>query len=438
MLRRISNPGSNDGLTLIEVAFALVIFGLLLTGFIVVYNQYREQQKIVTTQGNLLMIQSALQKYVANNGHYPRPAQRTLPLTNASAGIEIPYTGAPADYAAWLANLPICIYLTTTVCRTPSYVAGQTVLIGDVPFATLGLPVDFIADGYGYKYTYAITERLTRAATFADDGGLIKVIDESGQDYQGTSSNVHYVIYSHGQNARGAFSLDGKQVTRCTTAVGANGERKNCDNNAEFQSNYGFSASETGADGQPRLIYARQQVLGDTNRYYDDYMVFATRVTTDIWSRLAPAPGQPANTLSNSSGNVRIGGSGPPLAKLDVKGDAQAETLNVIRLCDAPADTGAQPCHPLGQLPVGANENLNYRQFNPAAIGGVADAPNYAGQPGAGIICKNRVPMEGIENANEICALHIPISNYLLGDCPEGQYALGTTSTGQLLCALPP
>ena len=415
------NLKNNSGITLIEVAILILILGLIAVPMIKIYQVYREDELSRRTEGNPIVIQSALQKYVLRTGRYPRPALRNLPFADPDFGTE--YTGAIA----------VCTPGTGVVCRAAGFRDVQpvdgvndNVLIGDVPYAELGLPLYYYTDGYGTKFTYAVTESLTATASFADANGVIKLEHRIvGQDRVGTASNVHYVIVSHGQNQKGSFAEGGILIESC---VGVGRELENCDNDGLFTDNFDFIGVA------PNIVYTKYIAEGGAADYYDDNVVYSVTTATDIWTRTVGTP----DIYSRNAGNIRMGaGTAPgasvnPTARLHVMGDVKTQTVEVNRLCD---QTG---CPAEGSAAGLAAPAYKPNVFTPSVIAGSINVDNES-LPGGGISCDD-TGLVGISNSDENCSAGLisvtPATGTALGSCATG-WPTGTDASGQFTCGTP-
>ncbi len=170
----MANRNKRDGFSLIEVAIGLLIIGIIIGPMINEWGVYKKQQEYAVSTGNIATIKTALQKYVLNTGTYPAPADPGLASSNANYGKETSLT-----LAALL--LVACAPDKTVVCKATGYRntdgtgGNDPVLIGDLPFATIGLPKNYAVDGYGRKFTYAVSGNLTDkyAGAFGDGNGVI-------------------------------------------------------------------------------------------------------------------------------------------------------------------------------------------------------------------------------------------------------------------------
>ena len=182
-----------DGFSLIEVAIGLLIIGLIIGPMMMQYGSWKNSQKIDLSKGNEDTVKSALMQYALNKGCYPLPAIPSVNSTSVNFGQETVARAAATPCATLtagqLAAIPACGGNDTVVCQSPCTAGAPSttcvggvpvILIGDVPFATLGLPKEFDIDGFGRKFTYAVSINLTQSATFNNDQGAVKVADLGG------------------------------------------------------------------------------------------------------------------------------------------------------------------------------------------------------------------------------------------------------------------
>lgn len=410
------------GFTLLEVAIGLIILGLLTTPAIHLYRLYVIDKTRQQSDGHLIVIQSALQKFAIRNGRYPVPAAFNLGPGDTGFGRE--YTG----------TINNCTIGMDTVCRTTGHrnmvppAGNDPVLVGTVPFAALGLPLRYARDGYLRKFTYAVTESLTATASFADGNGVIRILDRTGASAPDVADNAHYALVAHGADGKGAFNLNGTLNAPCTAALGA--DTINCSNSATFNTNFEYVGVA------PDINYRRQEYTPAGALHYDDYVRYTTTTTRDTWTQTANLP----DIYSRNSGNVRIGpGVGLPTIKVQVMGNVRANQLNTTRLCAyAGCDT---PGSVTGLFAPAWPPNV----FLPEILGGYPN-PNNAGKAGGGINCGDK-GMTGIANSSEICGFNSFSTGFTLGPtcaacasglvCPTGTWARGTDASGHLVCVMP-
>ncbi len=417
---------SARGFTLIEVAIGMAVIGLLMVPFAQLYHAQKMDKEIVASRDNLATISGALNKFVTKTGRYPLPAVRNIPAGGLNFGRE--YTGT-------LAAIPTCTVGNTTLCRTPGFKdvnpvnsVMDPVLIGDLPFATLGLPKRFVLDASKNRFTYAVTESLTASATFNESAGVIKVVDLSGADHSNTASDLHYVVVSHGKNQRGAVSLNGTIPVPCT---GTGRDITNCNNDASFNSNFHWAPPLP----DPTSKYVRSSSLVPGTGYFDDFLVFEKTVGGDIWNKVSS--GTPSIFTRGTSARVRIGpGSGIPVTRLDVMGAAgnpghvKALQVDTNRLCIFSG------CAAAGSTSGLAAPAYLPNVFTPSIIAGPINTAN-AQKAGGGIYCGNKA-LTGILNANERCNYNAFPAGISVTSCTvAGTYPAGIDASGNLICVIP-
>lgn len=196
---------SNQGFTLIEVAIVLIIGSIIIVSLLnyVATSLKNAQQK--ETANKMELIQTELGLFLERNGRLPCPALMTAAADTAGFGVE------------------------QDTCT------GTGVTEGAVPVRTLNLPDNMIFDSYRNRFIYAVTDRLTREATYSATGGAITVQDTNGNNVILPAGQAQYVIVSPGKNSFGGTNaLTGALGAPCTSAP-AN-EQANCDGNATFVS----------------------------------------------------------------------------------------------------------------------------------------------------------------------------------------------------------
>jgi prepilin-type N-terminal cleavage/methylation domain-containing protein len=305
-----------DGFSLIEVAVGMLIIGILIGPMFDQWNQYKLSQEYAVTNGNIAMVETALQRYVLNNGAYPAPAD---PGDNESAA------GYGMESTVALGAFPACVIDDGVACQTTiNTTGGNPVLIGVVPFATLGLPQLYAIDGYGMLMTYAVTANLTdkyvpAQGPFVNGNGAIQITDSTGNLVPppgGTLiTNAQFIIVSHGVDRVGAFSQQGVQNNFC---FGVSADITNCNNDGIFNNNYG---AYTDTNGQPQ--YGRLELDPPGPQHYDDYVGWTTTMSGNLWVQEANT----TNVLNNNGGNVKVAPAGSvgivaPQAALDIRGVA--------------------------------------------------------------------------------------------------------------------
>lgn len=188
----------NRGFSLVEMAVALLIVGLLLGGLLGSVGALEKRQRAAGTEAQLEEARDALVAFAVANRRLPCPANPATPDTVAGAGLE---------------NAP-----------TPAGCTGGA--SGVLPWATLGLPA---SDAWGRRFTYRVSAAFSRTVPAFD---LASLGDNVVRNAAGVvlASEVPAVILSHGENARGSRGPGG-----AVAPVGTDlREQENADGDADF------------------------------------------------------------------------------------------------------------------------------------------------------------------------------------------------------------
>ena len=244
------------GFTLLELSIALVIIAII-TGI----SAYMGTAVIATarlsaTQQRMKAIDQALMKYRVANDRLPCPADLTIPQGGANFGIE------GATPGACTGGTPSANFSAASTTYT-----FATAAEGAVPTVTLGLPNDFMVDGWGNRFRYAVDTGMTAPGAFPAMSlgcayGAVTVNDANGN---GRTQAAIYALISHGANGHGAYTQNG--VTLNARSVNAS-EQTNCHCNA--------SAAPTGY--APVYVQASSSV-DSTNALdnFDDLVTYKER-----------------------------------------------------------------------------------------------------------------------------------------------------------------
>ncbi len=323
------------GFTLIELAIIILIAGILSVPLIQMYANYIVEKDIETTKTRIVDAGRAIS--ISSTIRYPCPSNRALPPTNANYGVDV------CSIAGFtLAGVPNC---NTTgaeqgICKAPGArdtsddidtTAGNNnefVLIGGVPLKVGGTTIGGVSgsstvDAWGKQLNYAVSytsARPNRSEGFTRfKNGVIRVVDEFGNNTAATNDDAQFVIYSSGPDRRGGFQERTGVRLNCNTGV-VDGE--NCDGDNTF--------TESLAHFEGTL-------------HYDDYMYVQTDQSANLW--LVVADGTASNLPTSHiqtipNGNVGVNTTAPGASspsgtevRLDVNGNIVADTVRTRQIC---------------------------------------------------------------------------------------------------------
>lgn len=367
---------NQSGMTLIDLAVALIVIGLLATPALQQYSDWKARKASEDTATHFNAIRQAIDVYYFQNGDYPCPASPGLGPNDANYGEED------------------CV--GTSI--------GGGILQGTIPFSELKVPTDKTLDGWKNKITYTVTQNLTNGpATFdtTDAGGNLIVngirLDNTGQCDLATgmtplafrlipgapptidASVTDYILISHGATQAGAFNSSGAQSVACP--AGATMDSENCDGDDTF---IGDTCMKSDVEGSPN--------------FYDDLVFMQPGAPTRIWSN---SPIDPEDIFTNIS-NIGINNPNPQ-TNLDVIGNIKATNANTAQVCDVDGNN----C------------------FVPRLIGGYDPIMDCANTP-------NAMAMSGVSNASANCGTNFEIPT--LGGCTPGKYVIGINADGKAIC----
>ena len=375
---------SQRGFTLFELLIVLTVMGLIIVTLSTVYLSYTRGLVESKTEESLGIIISSLGEFQSRTGRYPCPADPTLTSSDALYGFERCVGG-----------------ITTTGRNADGIGGGDTVLIGSIPFKTMSDPDgdpltddgitdirlvgDHTKDGYNNYLTYAITQNLTNVATFNEDWGAISIVDEHDNTVIAPLDSANFVVVSHGEDGKGAYTSDGVIAEPCGTTTFPMGtapnpvrnEDENCNNDAIFLSGLQYDSAQF---------------------QNDDSIRFLISMTAPVfWNYTGP------NQVMNSNPGFVGVGTDVPEERLHIDGDLTATTVYAESLCDAEGDD----CMPI------------------EVLGG--DDPNMDCGPGRVVVA--------IENNQVSCV--DPTINSITGTCPAGEVIYAISNTGNIRCRPP-
>ncbi len=273
----------SKGFTLVEMAIAMVVLGLLVAPAASLYSLHIKNLKVEKTESAIDRASQALGGFRATYGRYPCPAAADAALGDPSYGYE-DCTAAPPG-----------IVLT-----------GDGVLIGTLPFRELGVSEEALLDGHYNRLTYAVTESLTVSSTFSANGGRVSIEDIDGNSLISPAGTSHFAVVSHNRNDDGAWSRQGVQVGTCPVAPDPEGE--NCDADSTFVK----ASLRNGFDD--RVLYAASVGRGQWQKQGSDerniHLTSADNLAVGLASTAAPPVTAGSIEIASGTGNGTIFSSG--------------------------------------------------------------------------------------------------------------------------------
>ena len=266
-LKKVKQP--NAGFSLFELAIIIGLFGIAMTAVIAIYNHYSKQVAYTNTMARRVNTEAALGRFYALHNRLPCPADNSLPEADPMAGVEqcatrerILNSGTTYDETRYAyiggiplgdASLPIgCDDDRGGICRVEgarpvvrdinldgtddfnvrAATAGgnETVLVGGVPYATLGLSPSEVIDGYGGRLTYAVTEFFAGNAMQATDPGQLAVLQTTTnppQDIRDYGGAIAVMSWMEGAAAASAASSSSAPAPMGVFTAGTAGDASN-------------------------------------------------------------------------------------------------------------------------------------------------------------------------------------------------------------------
>lgn len=347
--KNMSRHNNSKGFTLIEVALAVLIIGLIMTPLLALYNAQYKQRMINESQGRLDDIGRILDNYVQNNDRYPIPASFLTSEADTDHGAE----GVTPDTCPDVTTNGFCLFDNGTAAD-PS----DDIYIGAVPFAELRMEADLALDTWGNKIIYAVARVQTDTATFNILGS--DVISALALDATTNLPEPEYpneldvFLFSAGQMGKGAYSAEGILVADCIDLGQPEYEDENCDFDDSI-----FMADEN----RNELVtpfgtedHGTRAFVEGVQEYYDDVTLAIDSPEVNQWNENI-IDSDYVTTIKNRIG---IGENAiNPQHSLDVDGDILIENdLVTGKIC-----TGTGECFRPVEI-YGAEDDMNCDENN--------------------------------------------------------------------------
>lgn len=397
------------GYTLIQVAIALIVIGVLATPLIAAYNLYTREQQTTLTLERIQGAVAEIQKFRDMNGFYPCPAPLKTPRGNPGYGTA---TACQTD-AAITALGPGQCNTVLGICIEQSIrttLANRRVIVGTLPFRTMQMDEEEAFDSYGSRLVYAVTEAMTSDQSVDDAIGGISVRKTAGTPLLSLDGSAAFFISSPGPTRMGGYSVNGALTLPCTTTTS---DQQNC--------NTGF---ETGTAASPNSIYVSDVATHATGTgFFDDQTGFFANNFSALWRRL---PVDPEAVEDLSPRDVGVGSTLNPSVRLDIEPvGSETETLRA-RPVTNPV-TGATTNSGLHVTQVCDANGANC--FDPRVLGGDPGSVTNPSDGTGGMECTTPGQyIIGIANGAALCGS-------ITARCPPSSPVLRhVTGSGTLVC----
>lgn len=239
------NVNKQLGFTIIEIALVLIVAGSMLAFLGSALLDFQKKKRVDLTEYRLEKIRVGLDKYLTEKGRLPCPASFLAAPGTGAFGREVTDTtfGTGGDCTGTAAgnrttgNIAGTILVDGARIVAPDSLLNR-VRIGSVPVRDLDLTDETMVDGWGNRFTYAVTINqatvdITAAPPirYAPDGGAIDIVGLGGSILP-TLGTAHYAVISHGEDQMGANNIMGVAplVSIPCVDVAANIQRENCVN----------------------------------------------------------------------------------------------------------------------------------------------------------------------------------------------------------------
>lgn len=201
------------GFSMVELSVVLTIISITLAGALDLATRKTESDRVNETNTRLDVIEQALAVYVANNQRLPCPADASLALSNANAGVA--GTALSGD------------------CTTAFNFGAGNIYSGAVPTKALNLSDKYIADDWDRRFTYVVDSQFANSgpnsvvvtnASCASDSQCFKQALSGGITINDTTAGTAistiavYAIISHGKNGYGAWKYTGSATRLAASA----------------------------------------------------------------------------------------------------------------------------------------------------------------------------------------------------------------------------
>ena len=212
------HSAKQSGFTLLELSIVLIIIALVTGMSIASGVALISSGRVMATEKKISEIEKALMQYRVANNRLPCPGDITLTSSSANFALEAGSgstcttgTGACRNNTVAGTCVGTAITPAANFGATGATNTNATSAEGALPVLTMGLPLDFMVDGWGNRLRYAVDEKMTAYNAFTTvsigcNTGAITVKDANGT---ARSTGSIYALVSHGPNGHGSYTPKG-------------------------------------------------------------------------------------------------------------------------------------------------------------------------------------------------------------------------------------
>lgn len=283
-MSKATGKNTKSAFSLLELTVVLVVVGVVTTMAMTSGSAVVGAAREKSTRQKMKDIEDALVSFRETNNRLPCPADITIADNATNYGVEAATPGTCTG------GTPAANHSAAGATNT-----GKTGVEGGVPVVTLGLPNDYMYDGWGKRIRYAVDRSVTAVGGFASvpatcTDRAITIKDASGGN---RTTGAVYALISHGLNGHGGYSKQGTVTNAAST-------------NTDEQTNCHCDASAVASTYAPTYVQKAETVnTASATDSYDDIVVYKERWQLMVsWERLGTCA--PVYVYVVDMGNSRI------------------------------------------------------------------------------------------------------------------------------------
>lgn len=414
---------NEKGFSLIDMAIAMLVIGLLITPILFQVKYHYQYQKIENTEENLDLANEAIEAYYHTNGFYPCPANPALSIEDTNHGVAAiepdgnctfvsPVNGLIAEGAIPYKELQIEEKLTHDAWSRKLFYAVTNNQAGSLAGVEAGVTAAFLPSVNGELrineiplVLHPVTQELVCNNPLVDPD----------RDSDEVHEDIHYTLFSSGEDGIGAYHKNGEKVfanmsytltfvneddadetLQTTCPIGVSEDSENCDQDGIYSTNQ-----------------CRKNVVSALLQYDDLFILNARSINKPPEKDWEVSNHEDENMRTRIA---RVGiGSPDPQYTMDVQGNV------IVRDTQADPDDDKTGIIKSTEFCDGTGINC----FEAEVIGGRDPSMQ----------CATGWSMVGIGNNKAKCLRQF--SNSVTGTCSPGTYVVGV-SGGEVVCAAPP